>query len=429
MVIYSQTSPFQGFAWNTATLLTGGLIIAAILVTVILIVVLRKKRRGKSAPETIQLYDEKKRRPGKKPPVQKPDVRLFDEEADSSSSIRDGSGEKARNPESVNQTVRLYDEKSRGKKKKAQTAQATTIRLFDEENPQDTAASFQPTISISESDKAEQLKKDSAGLPTTLQIFEEPDETYTIGNAQHIGKREEQQDSFGISDVFNKEEVSSKGIFAVLADGMGGLNNGGESSRRVVSIMLDAFSQDNLDQNISDGLESIVYRVNSTVYSEFNQNNEEGMTGSTVIAVLIRENLLYWISVGDSRIYLFRNNSLTQLNKEHNYGAKLDENARMGLISTEEAIQDPNRAALTSYIGIAELTETDRNTEPLQLQSGDRILLCSDGLFSALSDDEIAQVLCKKPQEAAQELVDRVIQMNRQYQDNVTVIVLGYTLV
>lgn len=427
MVICSQTNPLQGFAWSATTLIAGGLIIAAVLITVVLLIL--RKGRGKKAPEAIQLYDEKKHRSGSKLPVHKPAVRLFDEEADSSAPIQDSSEEKAGNPESVERTVQLFDEKSRGRKKKAQAVQATNIRLFDEENSPTTAASFQPTVSLSEADKAEQTKKASTGLPTTLQIFEEPDETYTIGNAQHIGKREEQQDSFGISDIFNREEVSSKGIFAVLADGMGGLNNGGESSRRVVSLMLDAFSQDNLDQNISDDLEAIVHRVNSSIYSEFNHDNEEGMTGSTVIAVLIRENLLYWISVGDSRIYLFRNNSLTQLNREHNYGAKLDENARMGFISTEEAMQDPNRAALTSYIGVAELNEIDRNTEPLQLQSGDRILMCSDGLFSALSDDEIAQVLCKKPQEAAQELVDQVIKMNRQYQDNVTVIVLGYTLI
>lgn len=414
MVVCTELNPFQSIEWNTATLVAGGLIAVAVLIAIVLLVLYRKKR--KKAPDDLRLYDQKNRRMGKRRSQQSA-IRLFDEASDAGQSSSDTALKQ------VDQAVRLFDEKKPGRRKKARAAD---IKLFDEESQPVAASQFRPTVRLSEGQRPEQAAQTGSSLPTTLQIFEEPEETYSVGNAQHIGMREEQQDAFGISDIFNSEEVSTKGIFAVLADGMGGLDNGAECSRMVVSLMLDAFAKGELQQEMPDALANMVEHVNRSIYIQFNDGNEESMTGSTVIATLLNENMLYWISVGDSRIYLFRNNRLTQLNREHNYGTLLDENARLGIISTEEAMENPNRAALTSFIGIPALVEVDRNTEPLQLQAGDKILMCSDGLFSALSDEEIAGLLQKKPREAAQELVDRVMQRNRKYQDNVTVIVLGY---
>lgn len=319
------------------------------------------------------------------------------------------------------------------KKQAAIAQQSVTVKLFEEkelgaENDNTTMQKQPATVQLYDEGKRNKKKNFSPELPTTLQIYEDekPEGIYSVGNAQHIGKRDEQQDSFGISDIYNAQEVQEKGILAVLADGMGGLKNGAQSSRKVISMMLDAFVNNKLCENFADGLQSIVQNVNDAIYMEFNHENEENMTGSTVVAAFIKEDQFFWISVGDSRVYLFRNSQLTQLNREHNYGTRLDEEARNGYISAADAENDPNRAALTSYIGIDELNEIDRNLEPLQLQVGDRIVLCSDGVFSTITEDEMSAVLARQPQKAAQEMVERIVLKERRYQDNITVIVLGY---
>jgi protein phosphatase len=440
-------NPVDGFVWNSPTILTIGLILVAILVIMVLLVIIDRRKHASSEVEGVQLFDEKKRKRKKRmQPGKQAEVKLFSEE--DGTAVEGQTQPEAgtvRNRQNVQRTVRLYDEKakpSKGTPKQHDEIQLfddlthgasepeeqpVTVRLADPDCQSPSVSTEQPgTIGITVSDKADEIQKTSA-IPTTLELFATDGqyETCSIGNAQHIGKREDQQDSFGVSDVFNREEVSRKGILAVLADGMGGLENGAESSKSVVAQMLDAFTRTDIQADIAQGLRTIVENINVNICSEFNQGNTQSMTGSTLVAAVLKGSLLYWISVGDSRVYLFRDHGLTQLNKEHNYGTRLDENAQQGLISVDEAQNDPNRAALTSYIGINELTEIDRNLEPLQLQPGDRVVMCSDGLFSTLSEDEIAQTLTKSPQEAAQEMVDQVVQKDRMYQDNVTVIVLG----
>ncbi|NLO40788.1 MAG: SpoIIE family protein phosphatase [Ruminiclostridium sp.] len=453
MVEHSNVSnPVDGFVWNSPTLLTIGLIIVAILVIMVLLVIRDRRKRASTEVEGVQLFDEKKRKRKKRmQPEKQAEVKLFSEEdgttAEGQTQPEAGQPEAGtqRKRQNVQRTVRLYDEKAKPPKGTPKQhdeiqlfddlphnasepeEQPVTVKLADPDSQSPSVSTEQPvTIGITVSDKADKIQKTSA-IPTTLELFatDEQFETCSIGNAQHIGKREDQQDSFGVSDVFNREEVSRKGILAVLADGMGGLENGAECSKSVVAQMLDAFTRMDIQADIAQGLRTIVENINVNIYSEFNQENTQSMTGSTLVAAVLKGNLLYWISVGDSRVYLFRDNGLTQLNKEHNYGTRLDENAQQGFISVDEAQNDPNRAALTSYIGIDELTEIDRNLEPIQLQPGDRVVMCSDGLFSTLSVDEITQALINSPQEAAQEMVDQVVQKDRMYQDNVTVIVLG----
>ncbi|MBP7175470.1 MAG: serine/threonine-protein phosphatase [Thermoclostridium sp.] len=452
MVIRSDISNPQGFAWNSPAILTIGLTLLAILVIIVLLVILDRKKHVSTEVEGVQLFDEKRRKRKKRmQPGKQTAVKLFNEEDDNTTEgetpVEPGNPPKR---QSVQDTVKLYDEKV--KPKKGIQKQQDEIHLFDDMPNDASAPVVQPatvkltkpeeqtqrlstsaeqpiTIGIPILEKADDLHNISS-IPTTLELFatDGQDEACSIGNAQHIGKREDQQDSFGVSDVFDREEVSQKGILAVLADGMGGLENGAECSKSLVAQMLDAFAQNDIQADIAQGLRAIIENVNSNICFEFNQKNTQSMTGSTVVAVVIKGSLLYWISVGDSRVYLFRDNSLTQLNKEHNYGTRLDENVQLGIISAEEAQNDPDRAALTSYIGISELTEIDRNLEPVQLQPSDRVVMCSDGLFSTLSEAEMVQAMAKSPQEAAQEMVDQAIQKDRKYQDNVTVIVLGYEI-
>ena len=117
----------------------------------------------------------------------------------------------------------------------------------------------------------------------------------------------------------------------------------------------------------------------------------EGQTGSTLAAAVIKDDELYWVSVGDSRIYLYRRGEMTQLTTDHDYARELAREAALGNISPEEAATHPQRQALTSYLGLPFLSEIDRNEDPIILEPGDRILLCSDGLYKTIPDEEISQ--------------------------------------
>ncbi len=250
----------------------------------------------------------------------------------------------------------------------------------------------------------------------------EPKGILHIGNVQNIGKRESQQDSFGISDLSNKDLCRENGLLAIVADGMGGLANGAEVSALVTRTMLGQFSTKPFGSDASQELLSMLSFTNREVNSYL--RNCKDKSGSTVVAVNIKDMMLQWISVGDSRICLVRNGALLQINKEHTYASELDQKAAMGEISVEKARNDPQRNALTSYIGMGDIEEIDRSVRPLQLVPGDRILLMSDGVFGTLSDEEILSTMKLDPHGAAGEMEKLILHKNRKGQDNFTTIII-----
>lgn len=249
------------------------------------------------------------------------------------------------------------------------------------------------------------------------------DSSISIGNTHHIGARESQQDSFGISDISNRALCAEKGIFAVVADGMGGLSRGGEVSSFVVSTMLKYFNQKVFSSTLENELFTMVSTANEKV-NQFLGMDGRGKSGSTVVSVILKDNKLYWIAVGDSRICLIRNGAVIQINQEHNYGSELDEKAAKGEISYEEAENNPQRAALTNFLGMGVIEKIDRNIRPLQLIEGDRVLLMTDGIFGTLSQEEILSVMDTPPYESAARIEKMILQKNKPKQDNFTAVIL-----
>ncbi len=244
----------------------------------------------------------------------------------------------------------------------------------------------------------------------------------TIGNVHNIGKRESQQDSFGISDLSNKKLCKENGIFAVVADGMGGLSGGAQISAIVTSRMLSYFAGSKEKESpklLLNMLFDASLEVRNYLMSQGNQHS-----GSTVVSVLIRENELYFLTVGDSRIYLHRGGELLLLNREHIYGSELDEKAAKGEITVDEARNDPQRSALTSYIGMEHIALIDRNLHPVTLMKGDRILLMSDGIFGTLTGDEIGAVAKYHAYDAAISMEKAVLKKEKSNQDNFTSIII-----
>ena len=255
------------------------------------------------------------------------------------------------------------------------------------------------------------------------QTQEEPAPGIYVGKVHDIGRRSSQQDSFGISSDGQRLDDGGKGIFAIVADGMGGLKNGGAVSALVTMTMMQAFDvmsgQVSPDQALLGMLGEANERVNDML-----KPSGQGKSGSTVVAAIIRERMLYWIAVGDSHIYLYRNGALMQINRDHVYSVVLDEMAARGEISSREAAQNPQRKALTSFIGMGRIEKIDRNIRPLTLQKKDRVLLMTDGVFGTLSEEELTAAMKLPVAESSEAIHQMIRQKNAAAQDNYTALIL-----
>lgn len=249
---------------------------------------------------------------------------------------------------------------------------------------------------------------------------------YLFGNAQHVGRREYQQDAFGFSNPFDEAFTAHAGLLAVVADGMGGLEQGDAASRYAVQAFLDAYRMKTPEEPIAQALERGVHAAQQAVLGVQRELSLEMQCGTTLVAAVWFQNQLQWVAVGDSALYLCRQGQWTRLNELHTYGRHLDSRAAFGEITREQAQADPQREALTSYLGIPELTEIDRSLRPITVVESDWVLLSSDGLYKSLSLLEVPEALHGSMQERCDTLLQAVLARGLHEQDNVTVVALAY---
>jgi PPM family protein phosphatase len=246
---------------------------------------------------------------------------------------------------------------------------------------------------------------------------------FALGNAQHIGARQQQQDAFGFSDPSDKAFVAHGGFLGVVADGMGGLTQGSEASSTAVRSFLQAYKLKTAKESVAEALTRSLLEANRAVL-RVAENASLGEVGTTLAAAVMRGDSVYWISAGDSRIYWLRGTSLTRLTADHVYATKLNRESAQGKISRTEARSHPERASLTSYLGQTELELVDRNNQPLTVHPDDCVILCSDGLYRALAEGEIVGAFRDDLQHACDMLVKQVLAKQRKQQDNLTIIAL-----
>lgn len=278
--------------------------------------------------------------------------------------------------------------------------------------------------------KTERLnaQKESSGIKTCepnkdkLTISEK--HRYRVGKLHNVGKREKQQDAFAVSDVEDQDLCETKGVMAIVADGMGGLTDGDKISSMVTLSLFRHFHEREHSANLGNTLLEMLGEANSEVNSFLGDRLK--MCGSTLVAGIVKGNLFHWISVGDSHIYLYRNGNLLQLNKEHVYAVELDVKAANGEISREEALRDKQRGALTSYLGMGRLEQVDRSLKPLELQHGDRLLLMTDGVFGTLNDEQIVMAMRRPVEDSAKWMEEEIQKADKPNQDNYTAVILEY---
>ena len=244
---------------------------------------------------------------------------------------------------------------------------------------------------------------------------------FLVGTLHNVGKREEQQDSFCVSNSRDEQALRQKGLMAVVADGMGGLEGGSKISKLVTNTFVNSYNRQAVPSTAN-----FLYNTAAATEKEVEKFIErEGITGgSTLVAIMIRNYNLDFLSVGDSHIYLFQNGMLTQLNREHNYGEVLKEKAARNEVSPEEPYRNSQRHSLTAYIGMGSFDIVDKNAQPITLKTGDKVFLCSDGVYNALGDDALIALLKSDAVTAAKKIEASILSQNLPKQDNFTGVIV-----
>lgn len=250
---------------------------------------------------------------------------------------------------------------------------------------------------------------------------------YDASTAISRGRRERQEDAVA-SDF-----MAGTGLgFAVLADGMGGHAAGDIASKIVVTevfseLKFRADEPEDLEKQITGALSAAAFAANECVGHYANQNAGSDGMGATLLAPIIFHDRLYWISVGDSPLYLFRDGKLTRLNDEHSLAAQLDARAARGQITADQAFNHPDRACLTSVLGGQDIALIDCRSEPFSLRDGDIVIAASDGL-QYLEESVIAAVLTSQKERSSSQIGTSLMKclhsLNDPEQDNVSFCVI-----
>lgn len=240
-----------------------------------------------------------------------------------------------------------------------------------------------------------------------------------LGNIQNKGARPYQEDSFGFTPL-TKDYVDKFGLTAVVADGMGGLSNGDKISACVVSEIIN--------EPVSEDRSFLVHTFLTRMYNSINRRicGSGYSGGATASAVYCCRKGIYFCSTGDSRIYLYRNGRIFRMTVDFDYMNTLLNDVIGGDCSLEDALEDPQKDSLHEYMGADMTLSPDVNFKPLIPLCGDKLLICSDGVYNALDDKELTDSLAKRAQDAADDILRRILEKRYENQDNFTAVILEF---
>jgi len=245
-------------------------------------------------------------------------------------------------------------------------------------------------------------------------------EQWTAGD-QIQGGRDYQEDEFAIT-LLTGDSSDGDRLLLVLADGMGGHAGGKVASETVVQAFWDGFRQPATD--IAANLNAGVQAANEAVRAKQQSDPALYEMGATLVAALVRDGHLYWASVGDSLLWVFRNGRLTRLNADHSMRPLMLDLIELGRITEEEARYDPRVHQLRSAIMGEDIPLIDIAANGYQLEANDVILLASDGL-ETLPEAEMEALLPQYGADAqalVRALLEAVAAAGKAHQDNTTVL-------
>jgi len=252
-------------------------------------------------------------------------------------------------------------------------------------------------------------------------------------------QRHNNEDSFGYWEPEDDQQFLRKGRLAVVADGMGGYEGGQEASRLAVETLVAVYRDFGGDDPQAALVEALHAAHEEIRQYSFAHPELRGMGTTCTAAAIVRGALgdendgeirstdgsdsygaLYYVHVGDTRLYLIRAGQITRVTRDHSYVGRLVES---GVISAEEAETHPQRNILTAALGTNPDLIMDSPARPEPLRPDDVLLICSDGLWGQVHDSEILDAVeNKSAEQAGRELIE--LARERGGPDNITVEIL-----
>ncbi len=201
--------------------------------------------------------------------------------------------------------------------------------------------------------------------------------------------REANEDAIGIWSC-------GEGYLIAVADGLGGHNSGEVASALALEVIAREMARTPGAGPWMRSLKRAVQQANLEIYQKGITVPELHRMGTTLTTSLVTGNTLVAVHIGDSRLYLFRNGVLSQVTRDH---TSVQEQVEYGILSPEEARTHPDRHRLTNYLGHDLITSVD--TLRMDIQAGDVLVQCTDGIHDVLSDSEMTELLRDGRPEAA----------------------------
>lgn len=233
-------------------------------------------------------------------------------------------------------------------------------------------------------------------------------------------KRAVNEDSMTSVIPEDPEILTTKGALFVVADGMGGHAHGDVASQIAVREVSGTYYEEDNSNDIATALSRAVQRANEAIYQQTDVEDKNfplAAMGTTCIAAVIHGTTAYIANVGDSRAYIIHQGQVRRISQDHSWVA---EQVRAGLLTEEQARTHIRRNVITRCLGTQAEVEVDVFVE--EMQEGDALILCTDGLCGLVEDDELRTIV---EQYGPQDSVSRLIECanERGGPDNITAIV------
>jgi serine/threonine protein phosphatase PrpC len=244
-----------------------------------------------------------------------------------------------------------------------------------------------------------------------------------VASLSDVGRvRENNEDSYLYWEPTSEEEFQRKGRLAVIADGMGGHEGGQEASRLAIATVREIYEKD--ADLTSEGPQLALLRAFAIAHERIvnfaAQNLQFHGMGTTCTAIAIVGHRLFFAHTGDSRLYLVRGSAISRLTHDHSYVGKLVES---GIVSTEDAETHPQRHILTAALGTGKEASVDGPEHVLTLEVGDSLVLCTDGLWSQVKEQDIVGIISRNTAaESCRAMMNLALQ--RGGPDNITLQIL-----
>ncbi len=242
---------------------------------------------------------------------------------------------------------------------------------------------------------------------------------FSAHQASHIGNRKYNQDRVAYA-------YSNEALLLVLADGMGGHQHGELAAQLIIDTFVEQFgrqAQSRIEAP-QDFIAAAMKQAHERIMQVPHDSSAGGFPGSTCVAALIQDGCVHWGHAGDSRMYLMRDGKVQAKTHDHSMVYQWME---WGVISAEEARVHPQRNQITNCLGGQSDLFYVEPSEPVVLQSGDVLLLGSDGLWGPYTDEELVAALTTAPVNALDGLIAQALQRELGRSDNVTGLALRWS--